>query len=564
MSAGAAQWVGRWERLSRQQEFQQQISNLNTALQRSLNRYTELLLGLGDLYRAANNQVSQAEFSQFVERAVSSYPGIQALEWAPRVAAEARSPYEATLPPGSLGITERDPRNMLIAALGDRPDYFPVTYIEPWRGNEVALGYDLASERTRRLALERARDTGKLAATARLRLVQETAEAQYSFLVFLPIYQRPALTLTERRRSHIGYVLGVFRVADVVEESLQDLDYDIDFYIHDHTATPNEQFLGFYSSESGRLVSLDSAARPDRVYPKALCPTELACTQVVNFGQREWSILFVPAADYGLGWRPWGAIATFCLGLLLTGGIAGYAWRSQSALDRTRELNDLKMRFFSMASHELRTPLSTILLTAQSLEANQTILTPDQKHTSVDRIHSAARRMTQLLDDILTLTRAEAGKLEFTPEIVDLDAFCQGILDELRLQAKPGQTLHYELAIADPKAYLDPKLGRSLLHNLLANALKYSPVPSTVRLRVWTDPTTLWLEVTDAGMGIPAHSQAYIVEAFYRGSNVGDIPGTGLGLAVVKTCVDCHQGTIALHSSPAQGTRITVGLPRVD
>ncbi|MEO1146715.1 MAG: CHASE domain-containing protein [Cyanobacteria bacterium J06638_22] len=565
LSVGAALWVGRWEQVSRQQRFQQQISNLNTSLQRSLNRYTELLLSLGDLYRTANNEVSQEEFSRFVQRAIVSYPGIQALEWAPRIPAAERSPYEANPSFGSLNITERNALGDMVVAAGDRPEYIPVTYIEPLRGNEVALGYDLASDPTRRLALERARDTGTLAATARIRLVQEVAEAQYSFLVFLPVYDAalnpPEMTMPERRRSLDGYVLGVFRVADVVEEALQDLDYDIDFFITDRTASPQDQFLGAYESESHQVVSIENGDWRERLGQGALCPTEIDCTLAVTFGQREWAILFLPAPNYTADWRPWGAIATLCIGCLLTAGIASFVWRSQTTLERTRELSDLKVRFFSMASHELRTPLSTILLTAQSLDTNQAVLSTAQKQNAIERIHSSARRMTQLLNDILTLTRAEAGRLEFSPEIVDVTAFCNSIMDEMQLQANVGQTLTMEVTVTDPKVYLDKRLGRSLLHNLLANALKYSPPPSTIHLHVWNDAKTLWLQVKDSGIGIPAHNQPYIFDTFYRGSNVGDIPGTGLGLAVVKTCVDCHQGSITLRSAPGQGTTITIGLP---
>jgi signal transduction histidine kinase len=555
--------VGRWERVSRKQQFQQQISNLNTALQRSLNRYTELLYSLGDVYHMSNNQVSQADFSRFVQRALSSYPGIQALEWAPRVTAAERSRYEVTLPPDRPGITERNVDDVLILAR-PRPEYVPVTYIEPLSGNEVALGYDLASDETRRIALERARDTGQLAATARVRLVQETADAQYSFLVFLPIYDRVAVTPAERRRSLEGYVLGVFRVADVVEESLQDLDYNIDFYIRDRTAPEQQQFLGLYASNQQQVISVSESSIRDRLGQQSLCATEASCTQVVSFGQREWVILFLPASDYGENWQPWGAIATFCMGLLLTLSIAVYVWRSQTILDRTRELSDLKLRFFSMASHELRTPLSTILLTAQSLETNQLILTTDQKNNAIERIHTSARRMAQLLDDILTLTRAEAGKLEFSPEIVDIRSFCQIILDDVQPQAKPHQDIQITFEIADPRVYLDCNLGRSLLHNLLSNALKYSPSHSTVELRVQSTHQTLQFQVIDSGIGIPVHSQHWIFDAFYRGSNVGNIPGTGLGLSVVRTCVECHNGAIHIHSRPQEGTIVTVELPQTD
>lgn len=566
LSVLAALWVGRWEQLSRRQQFQQQISNLNTALQRSLNRYTDLLLSLGDFYRASDNQVSATEFALFAQRSLSSYPGIQALEWAPRILPEGRSQYESTLPPGSLGITESDDYGNLRRAR-ERPEnevYIPVTYIEPLQGNQAALGYDLASDPTRRLALERARDTGKLAATARIRLVQETADAQYSFLVFLPIYEQPASTPEERRQFLAGYVLGVFRVADVVEEALNDLDYDIDFYIYDQTAVLDQRFLGFYESATQQVITIANQDIQNRLGQGSLCPTGATCTQIVSFGQREWSILFLPSPTYGNGWLPWGAIATLAIGLAITGSLAGYLWRSQVELDRTRELSELKLRFFSMASHELRTPLSTILITAQSLHSNGSQLTAEQQTKAVDRIHTSARRITQLLDDILTLSRAEADKLEFAPSILDLEPFCQTILHEVQLITKTGQTITFEYSANHTRAYLDPKLMHSILFNLLSNAVKYSPEQSNVALLVGSDAQTIWFQVKDHGIGILNTNQSQVFEMFYRGENVGEVAGTGLGMAVVKTCVDLHNGTISLESCPGQGTTITVTLPRID
>ncbi|MEO1069570.1 MAG: CHASE domain-containing protein [Cyanobacteria bacterium J06638_6] len=182
----ATTWVHRWEQVSRQEEVQKQINNLTTALQRTTNRYSDLMLSIGDLYAANDNQVDAQAFSRLVARAVRSYPGIQALEWAPLVDQAERPAYEQQLQARtgqSIGITEYQAGALVTA--GDRSSYVPVTFLEPWATNEAALGYDLASNHTRRIALEKARDTGELAATGRIQLVQEKAKNQYSFLVFL-------------------------------------------------------------------------------------------------------------------------------------------------------------------------------------------------------------------------------------------------------------------------------------------------------------------------------------------------------------------------------------------
>ncbi len=567
----ATAWVGRWERLSRQSEFQRQTNNLATALQRTTNRYNELLLSLGDFYAASENEVSAQEFRQFVQRAVETYPGIQALEWAPLVTRSQRNAYEQQLRrltgQPNIGITEREASGALIPAT-DRPTYVPVTFLEPWQTNEPALGYDLASDSTRRVALERARDTGTLAATGRIQLVQETAENQYSFLVFLPVYGRPAFTPVARRQELQGYILGVFRVADVVEESLANLDNEIDFFVLDQTARADEQLLGFYDANQQQLVpespfeQQEAALNKARVLPPnphQLCPSAVDCTQTLSLGRREWQLLFLPPRNPAL---PWAALATLLIGLLITGIMLVYLSRWQAELHRTRELSDLKLRLFSMASHELRTPLSVITVSAQSMEANRELLTPEQQQNTINRIQSAARRMGQLVEDILTLTRAEAGKLEVNPEILEVDSFCRQLFEQIHL--KLGQQLILEGNATTTKVFLDKKLLHSVLANLLTNAAKYSPPDSPIQLVVSASAECLHFQVIDRGMGISEEAQSNIFDAFYRGHNVGHIQGVGLGLAVVKTCVELQDGTIAMESKPGKGTRMTITLPRIE
>ncbi len=563
MTLVATAWVERWERLSRQSEFQKQTNNLTTALQRTTNRYTELLLSISDLYDAANNEVNEAAFQRFVSRAVNTYPGIQALEWAPEVTQSERLAYEQQqLSPLTNGdrtfITERDEQTGQLIPAAERDRYVPVTFLEPIPSNEPALGYDLASDETRRTALETARDTGAIAATGRIQLVQETNENQYGFLVFVPVYRQVATTLPERQAAIDGYVLGVFRVADVVEESLRDLDYDIDFYILDQTAPPAEQLLGVYTTTSQSF-----SARPQTITtfatPSALCAVPEDCSQTIQLGQREWQIVFVPASTQAF---LWGTVATLVIGLLLTTTVLIYVTRWQSELQRTRELSELKLQLFSMASHELRTPLSIISVSAQSLAANINELPPAKRVNSLDRIQVAAQRMGKLVNDMLTLTRAEAGKLEFNPEIIALEPFCRHLFDQIHY--KTGQTLLLEGEARKTQIFADKNLLSSILVNLLANAAKYSPEHSLIRLVIHQEQEHISFQVIDQGIGIPISERSAILDAFYRAKNVGEVSGTGLGMAVVKTCIDIHQGTLAIASHPDRGTCMTVRLPKVE
>ncbi|MGD1927976.1 MAG: CHASE domain-containing protein [Leptolyngbyaceae cyanobacterium] len=563
----ATVWVERWERLSHQSEFQQQINNLTTALQRTTNRYTELLLSISDLYEAANNEVDEMAFRRFVSRAVQTYPGIQALEWAPQITDGQRPPYEQQLSAATgqadFSITEREALTGQLIAAGQRDRYVPVTFVEPLQNNEAALGYDLASDETRRRALERARDTGTIAATGRIQLVQETTQNQYGFLVFVPIYQAAAASVSAgtsatRRADVAGYVLGVFRIADVVEESLRDLDYDIDFYILDQTAKPAEQLLGIYNADAQSVRVRSPTVEIVNPAPPALCATPSDCTQQIQLGQREWQIVFVPSASHLL----WGTLATLTIGLLLTATVLIYFSRWQSELRRTRELSDLKLRLFSMASHELRTPLSIIAVSAQSLATHDQTLSPQQRAGNLERIRGAANRMGKLVSDMLTLTRAEAGKLEFDPSIVALAPFCRQLSDQVHFKA--GQTLVLQGNALPTQIYADKHLLNSILINLLSNAAKYSPEHSQIHLTVTREDTTVCFQIVDAGIGIHPKERSAILGAFYRGENVGPVSGSGLGLAVVKTCVELHGGTLAIASQPNEGTCVSVRLPGVD
>jgi signal transduction histidine kinase len=557
LSALATGLVHRWETANRQVRFQRQIENLGTALQRSLNRYTYILAFLGDYYTVEQQPVSRQAFAAFVGRSLQTHSGVQALEWAPLVMQAERATFEQRVrQEGFVGfqIRELDGEGKLAQA-GDRPFYVPVTYVEPLAGNESALGYDLSSNLVRARAIALARDTGRISTTGRIRLVQEQRD-QFGFLVFLPLYatRQTPTRLAQRRQAFAGVLLGVFRVSDVVEESLQDLQYAIDF----SGAPPAEQFLGRYDATQGQVATQDQAVSSIDQQKRSLCPTAARCTQVLTVGQRHWTVAFSPAAGYSVE-TGYGAIATLLSGLLLTSGLVIFLHQINRELEQTKSLSELRFRFFSMASHELRTPLSTILLTSENLQHHADRFTSEQRQSSIQRIQITAKRMSQQIADLLMLTRAEVKQLELHPEILDLGPFCQQIVDEIQLGI--SQPIHFRSLAQPIHAFLDKKLVRSLLTNLLSNAAKYSPPDAPIDFSLHTEANQVVLQIGDRGIGIPPADQDKIYTPFYRGSNVGDISGTGLGLAIVKTCMELHWGEWAIASQEGQGTTVVVKLP---
>lgn len=232
------------------------------------------------------------------------------------------------------------------------------------------------------------------------------------------------------------------------------------------------------------------------------------------------------------------------------------------ALAKAKEMGELKLEFFSLASHEFRTPLSLILGSAQLLEESLQPLVEKTKLKNLVRIQSAARLMAQLLADILTLARAEAGRLEFNPTLVEIQSFCLNLVEDMQLTSKVQPQIQFDRQGSRNHVWVDEKLLYSILSNLLSNAIKYSPSERNIYFSLSCEPEVLTFEIKDRGIGIPPENQQELYEPFRRGKNAKDILGTGLGLAVVKKCLDLHQGQISVKSELGVGTTFTVTIPQ--
>ncbi|MEA5551406.1 PAS domain S-box protein [Anabaena cylindrica UHCC 0172] len=231
------------------------------------------------------------------------------------------------------------------------------------------------------------------------------------------------------------------------------------------------------------------------------------------------------------------------------------------ALEKEKELNELKSRFISMTSHEFRTPLSTILSSSELLEHYRHRWTQEKQLTHLRRIQSAVERITEMLNDILMIGKAEAGKLEYRPLFFDLVEYCRHLVEELQLNLKNQHLLSFSSDYESISCYMDDKLVGHILSNLLSNALKYSPDGTLVKFTLTCKNRQAVFEIQDQGIGIPEEDIPRLFESFHRAKNVGNILGTGLGLAIVKKCVDIHQGSIHVISQVGWGTKFTVKLP---
>ena len=234
----------------------------------------------------------------------------------------------------------------------------------------------------------------------------------------------------------------------------------------------------------------------------------------------------------------------------------------QRALEREKELSELKLSFFSMTSHELRAPLGIIMFAAEVLENSASEWLDAKKLRNINRIKNSGQKIIQMLTDVLILARTEAEKLEFKPKPLNLPQLCEQIVEEVQTSIKADYPLKFTYeSTNDHDICLDEQLLYSILMNLLSNAVKYSPHEEEVEFEVEITSESVVFTIKDQGIGISLEDQAHIFETFRRGDNVGRIEGTGLGLAIVKRCVHLHGGQITCDSQLGTGTNFSVSIP---
>lgn len=231
-------------------------------------------------------------------------------------------------------------------------------------------------------------------------------------------------------------------------------------------------------------------------------------------------------------------------------------------LEKERQVSEMKTRFISVTSHEFRTPMAAAMGSVELLRNHLDRMSPAKREELFARIDTSMRRMTQMLDEILTLSRIDAGRVrpQLTP--LDLPAFVRSMVEEIRLGDHDGHEFQFSAEGDASQFPSDANLLHHIVSNLLSNAARYSPPASVVTVRLTADDHSVVLTVEDQGIGIPAADRERIFEAFERGSNVGNIKGTGLGLNIVKRMTEMLAGTIRAEAAAERGTRFILQLPR--
>ncbi|MGV3641312.1 MAG: sensor histidine kinase, partial [Adhaeribacter sp.] len=234
----------------------------------------------------------------------------------------------------------------------------------------------------------------------------------------------------------------------------------------------------------------------------------------------------------------------------------------KKALQKEKELNELKSRFVTIASHEFRTPLSTVLSSASLIGKYKLSEEDDKRQKHVNRIKSAVSNLTTILNDFLSLSRIEEGKVYNVPTAFELVSLARDIVEEMQGYIKVGQQIHYQHKGPEELVTLDKQLFKNILLNLLSNASKYSAEAKNIYLITEISPEKVIIRVRDEGIGIPEPDQAHLFTLFFRAQNAANYEGTGLGLNIVKRYVDLMNGSLQFESVLDRGTTFTIEFPR--
>ncbi len=231
-----------------------------------------------------------------------------------------------------------------------------------------------------------------------------------------------------------------------------------------------------------------------------------------------------------------------------------------TSLDKEKMIVEQQRTFVSMVSHEFRTPLTIIDGNAQIIESRGPTIGADLLKKRAVTIRSSVDRLVRLIETILSAHMMEIGKLSIYPEPCDLTKVLHDIIADQQ-DITPAHKIKADIRNLPPVMKLDSKVIRQAVSNLLSNAVKYSPRGDAVMLNAFPENGRVIIEVQDQGVGIPEHELPKMFTKYYRASTSGGIPGSGLGLSLVKQFVEMHNGSVSLRSKVGVGTVVTINLP---
>ena len=552
-------WGVVWDRAQKAwfDELEQEVLEDTLILTGELEVVKRELWGIISFYNSSEF-VTRGEFGVYVKPLLKNHPFIQAFEWVPRIDYSERGGFETiTRSMGYAGFH-------IFASSGPsdtKQEYFPVHYSEPLSGNEQTLGFDLASDPQLLRLTNTARDTGRAVAASRFGPVPN-ARSQADLIILAPFYNEGKNPeRTEERREHLkGFVLGIYRVGDMIDQMLSP-------YI------PNGMNLTVY--EEGELVA------ENLLYGNPLKNPVMEITNVVNVSSGRWFLVWQATEEFRGGPQTsnafWTGAAIFSVALFLSIIIEMMASRTRivesevqirteeltQANKKLVELNELKNKFLGIASHDLRNPLASIRGYSKFLLDKGTQIKEDTRQEFLTTIKNVSGNMLELISNLLDISVIESGQLKLHPEKSSIKKLAEEKIHLQQILAdKKNIVLHADLEEI-PEFYFDANRMGQVVDNLLSNAVKYSPPDKEVFIKLVSNGETITLSVKDEGPGISPDEQGQLFQHFKKLSArpTGGESSSGLGLAIAQRIVEEHQGDIGVDSQLGHGATFHFSLP---
>ena len=511
--------------------FQSAVQRTQALIENRMEGYVSLLRATSGLF-AAGESVSREDFHAFFDPIdlPHRYPGVRGVGFSRRIA-----------PERGAGGAERH----------------SVVYLEPLdQRNRAALGFDMSTEPVRRDAMERARDTGQPAATGRVTLRQEIdARKQAGFLIYFPIYRHgvPLVTVADRRSALLGYVYSPFRADDLLRGILR---------AETSPVVAFQVFAGAVPSTGNLLHRSSPIPSGDRPRPRfrAFGRFDLAGSP--------WTLEYSTLPAFEASSTRQQALLLPLAGLIVSVLLFGLTRSLVRAEVEAETANRAKDRFMATLSHELRTPLTPVLMVVSGLEARARAgRLPRELVGDLAMVRRNVELETRLIDDLLDLTRIREGKLEIKYGEADLREILEHAVETSASHVPEAERPRYvlDLAPVDHRLWADTPRLTQVFWNLLNNALKFTPPGGEIRVRTWREePGRLAAEVADTGAGIEPDVLPRVFDAFAQGGRgaLRQFGGLGLGLAISRTIVEAHGGTLVAESEgQGKGSTFTVRLP---
>jgi len=581
--------MNNWEQEHERIEFESRSRGYAYAIQGNLNKYLEALSFLGDFFNNSQ-QVTRQEFALFTESVLSRHPGIQAFSWNPLVMGNDRAAYESLARKegtSNFRFTEKTKEGALVDA-AQRQEYVVVYYIEPLETNKHALGYNIASEAIRLQAIDQAFQTGKVFATGRITLVQETG-TQSGCLILLPLYQQGVSlkTLEARLKYRKGLAVEVLRIGDVVRAALKPFpDEGINIHLYDASAKNGARLL--YASPS-LMPGATEQPTDEEVIQKGL-----HWSKNFEFAGHQWKMMFSPSPSFfdskHTHTNSWlilsGSLFLTAILLLYLFKKINYTieieWRIKEQLQTNQELaNEITERnkaedallasqtaliqSAKMAAvgtlaggiaHEVNNPLTGILTYVQLMQSKfkAGTLTTDKVIDYAGMVEDITKHCVTTIRNLLDFSREskEGAQPQSLSDIIDASGLL--MFHQLELQNIKVSKNIEDITITVNKSYL-----MQVFVNMLTNARDAMPKGGEITISARKINGHADIVISDTGTGIPEADLPLIFDPFFTTKEVGK--GTGIGLYMCHQIVKDMGGTTEVKSEVGKGTTFTFKLP---